>query len=79
MRAGLIEVVSQAARITSATDRRLEQVFGNIPKFRAASFKPAEDTGPSLEVRAEVSEWLATVTGEAQSLDLSLPVGSRGN
>lgn len=70
MRAGLIEVVSQAARITSATDRRLEQVFGNLPKFRAASFKPAEDTGPSLEVRAEVSEWLATVTGEAHSLDL---------
>ena len=70
MRAGLIEVVSQAARITSATDRRLEQVFGNIPKFRAASFKPAEDTGPSLEVRAEVSEWLATISGESHSLDL---------
>lgn len=70
MRAGLIEVVSQAARITSATDRRLEQVFGNIPKFRAASFKPAEDTGPSLEVRAEVSEWLATVTGDTHSVDL---------
>lgn len=70
MRAGLIEVVSQAARITSATDRRLEQVFGNLPKFRAASFRPAEDTGPSLEVRGEVSEWLATVTGESHSLDV---------
>ncbi len=70
MRAGLIEVVSQAARISSATDRRLEQVFGNIPKFRAASFRPAEDTGPSLDVRSEVSEWLATVTGETLSLDL---------
>jgi hypothetical protein len=70
MRAGLIEVVSQAARITSATDHRLEQVFGNIPKFRAASFRMAIDSGPSLDVRAEVSEWLATVTGEQLSLDL---------
>ncbi len=70
MRAGLIEVVSQAARITSATDARLEQVFGNLPKFRAASFRPAEDTGPSLEVRGEVSESLTQLTGEAHSLDV---------
>jgi hypothetical protein len=70
MRAGLVEVHSQAARITSATDKRLEQVFGNLPKFRAASFRPAEDTGPSLEVRAEVSEWLSVVTGDPLSLDL---------
>lgn len=70
MRAGLIEVVSQAARISSSSDRRLEQVFGNLPKFRAASFKPTEDTGPSLEIRSEVSEWLASVTGESTSLDL---------
>lgn len=70
MRAGLIEVVSQAARITAATDHRLEQVFGNIPKFRAASFKPAQDTGPSIDVRGRVSEWLKTVTGEAHSLDV---------
>ena len=70
MRAGVIEVVSQAARITSATDRRLEQVFGNIPKFRAASFRPADDAGPSLDVRAQVSEWLATITGDPLSLDV---------
>jgi len=70
MRAGLIQVVSQAARITSATDRRLEQIFGNLPKFRAASFQPAQETGPALEVRAEVSEWLATVLGEPLGLDL---------
>ena len=55
MRAGLLEVVSQAARITSHTDHRLEQVFANLPKFRAASFRPAEDTGPDVEVRGEVS------------------------
>lgn len=70
MRAGLIQVISQAAKITSATDRRLEQVFGNLPKFRAASFQPAQDTGPSLQVRGEVSEWLATITGEPLGLDL---------
>lgn len=70
MRAGLIEVVSQAARITSANDQRLEQVFGTIPKFKAASFRPAEESGPSIEVRGEVSEWLSTQTGESHSLDL---------
>lgn len=70
MRAGMLEVVSQAARITSASDARLEQIFGNLPKFRAASFKPATDIGPSLEVRAAVSEWLSTITGEPLSLDL---------
>jgi hypothetical protein len=69
MRAGRIEVVSQAARITSATDRRLEQVFGNIPKFRASSFRPAEEGPITIEVRAEVSEWLAKITGEPFSLD----------
>lgn len=70
MRAGLIEVVSQAARITSANDQRLEQVFGTIPKFKAASFRPAEDTGPSIEIRGEVSEWLSSQTGDSYSLDL---------
>jgi len=70
LRAGLIEVVSQAARISSATDRRIEQVFGNIPKFRSASFGPAKDVGPPVEVRAEVSEWLHTITGNPVGLDL---------
>ncbi|WP_419930860.1 BREX system P-loop protein BrxC [Candidatus Poriferisodalis sp.] len=70
MRAGLIEVVSQAARITSFTDQRLGQVFGSITKFRAASFKPAEESGPSTEVRGAVSEWLGGITGEVLSLDL---------
>ena len=70
MRGGMLEVVSQAARITSPTDRRLEQVFGNLPKFRSASFRPAQNTGPSIEIRGEVSEWLATLTGEPLSIDL---------
>lgn len=70
VRGGLLQVVSQAAKIASATDQRLEQIFGNLPKFRAASFQPAEDSGPSLAVRGEVSEWLATITGEHLGLDV---------
>ena len=71
MRAGLLEVVSQANKITSATDRRLEKVFGHLPRFRAASFRPAKESGPSLDVRANVSEWLSAVIGESASLDIS--------
>ena len=72
MRAGLLEVVSQAARITSARDARLEQVFGNLPKFKAASFLPSSGDGDvPLETRAEVSEWIHQFTGTAVSLDLA--------
>lgn len=70
MRAGLIEVVSQASRITSASDRRLEQVFGNLPKFRAASFAPASEGSIDVIIRGEVSEWLGALTGESVSLDV---------
>lgn len=71
IRAELLEVISQASIIDSATDRRLEQVFGSFHKFRAATFRPAEGSGPSLEVRSEVSEWLSKITGEPLSLSLS--------
>ena len=70
MRAGLLEVVSQASRITSHTDQRLEPIFAKLPTFRAASFRPAEDTGPSVEVRGEVAEWLHGLTGESVGLDI---------
>ena len=69
MRAGLLEVVSQASRITSHTDHRLEPIFAKLPTFRAASFRPAEDTGPDVEVRGEVAEWLQELTGEPVGLD----------
>ena len=69
MRAGLLEVVSQASRITSHTDHRLEPIFAKLRTFRAASFRPAEDTGPSVEVRGEVAEWLHELTGESVGLD----------
>lgn len=70
MRAGLLEVVSQASRITSHTDHRLEPIFAKLPTFRAASFRPAEDTGPDVEVRGEVAEWLHELTGEPVGLDV---------
>lgn len=70
IRAGLIEVVSQASRITTYTDPRLEPMFAKLPTFRAASFRPAEDTGPSVEVRGEVAEWLHELTGETVGLDV---------
>jgi len=70
MRAGLLEVVSQASRITSHTDHRLEPIFAKLPTFRAASFRPAEDTGPGVEVRGEVAEWLHELTGEPVGLDV---------
>ena len=78
MRAGLLEVVSQASRITSYTDHRLEPIFAKLPTFRAASFRPAEDTGPGVEVRGEVAEWLQELTGESVGLDVeSLAQGGR--
>ncbi len=70
MRAGLLEVVSQASRITSHTDHRLEPMFSKLPTFRSASFRPAEDTGPGVEVRGEVAEWLHELTGEPVGLDI---------
>ena len=69
MRAGLLEVISQASRITSHTDHRLEPIFAKLPTFRAASFRPTEDTGPGLEVRGEVAAWLQELTGEPGGLD----------
>jgi hypothetical protein len=62
--------VSQASRITSHTDHRLEPIFAKLPTFRAASFRPAEDTGPDVEVRGEVAEWLHELTGEPVGLDI---------
>ncbi len=68
MRSGLLEVVSQASHITSSTDSRLGSIFGQLPKFRAATFKPADNSGTSLDMRGEVAEWLGSMTGELPSL-----------
>lgn len=70
MRAGLLEIVSQTLRITSHTDHRLEPIFAKLPTFRAASFRPAEDTGPDADVRGEVADWLQELTGERVGLDV---------
>lgn len=68
IRSGQLKVVSQAARITSSTDSRLESVFGQLPKFRAATFRPADDSDISLEMRGEIAEWLGAITGELPPL-----------
>lgn len=70
IRASLIEVVSQAQRITSASDPRLTEVFRTIPRFRSASFRPASDSGPSVDERATVAEWIQAITGTAPGLAL---------
>ena len=70
MRAGLLEVVSQTMRITSHTDLRLDPIFAKLPTFRAASFRPAEETGPDVDVRGEVADWLHELTGERVGLDV---------
>ncbi|MCY3948481.1 MAG: BREX system P-loop protein BrxC, partial [Acidimicrobiaceae bacterium] len=70
IRAGLLEVVSQASRITSYTDHRLEPIFAKLPTFRAASFRPAEESGPDLDVRGKVAEWLHELTGEPVGIDV---------
>ena len=70
IRASLIEVVSQAQRITSASDQRLTEVFRTLPRFRSASFRPASDTGPSVDERAAVAEWIGTLTGTPPGLAL---------
>lgn len=70
IRASLVEVVSQAQRITSASDQRLTEVFRTLPRFRSASFRPASDTGPSVDDRAAVAEWIGSLTGTTPGLAL---------
>jgi hypothetical protein len=66
IRAGLVEVVHQGARIVRADDARLDRVLGTIPAFRAASFAPQADE-VDLITRTRVAERLAELTGERPS------------
>ena len=70
MRAGLLEVFAQAVRITSAGDQRLAEVFGKANRFKAATFKLADATGPSLDERARVVEWLQEFMGTKVGVNL---------
>lgn len=63
IRSGALEVVSDAARIRSHTDARLEKVFSALPKFRSAVFVPPKE-GPNPEERARVARLLDEITGD---------------
>lgn len=75
IRAGLIEVVSQGARITKADDARLERILTNLPAFRSASFR-LQTGGVPLEARTQVAERLGDLTGALPSpaLDALAPL-----
>jgi hypothetical protein len=67
LRTGLLETVYQGQRITNPGDARLDQVFGAVPRFRAAAFRPPADTDVPLERRIELAEKLEQLTGERPS------------
>jgi hypothetical protein len=56
VRAGLVRVASGGSWLTSRTDARLEQVFGTVPKFRAAVFRTREEL--DVNVRTRVAKLL---------------------
>ena len=58
LRAGVVEVVHQGQRIANAADLRLDQVFGTLPRFRAAAFRPPAHTDVPLEMRVDLAEKL---------------------
>lgn len=58
LRAGLVEVIHQGQPIRNPADARLDQVFGALPRFRAAGFRPPADTDVSLDKRVDLAEKL---------------------
>src|SRR5207245_2145809 len=62
VRAGLLEATYQGAKIGTASDHRLDRVFGKLTDFRATSFAPPS-AGPSVETRVEVASSLEKLTG----------------
>ena len=58
LRTGLVETVHQGQRIANAGDQRLDQVFGTLPRFRAAAFRPPTHTDVPLELRADLAKKL---------------------
>lgn len=58
VRAGLTEVIHQGQAIRNPADARLDQVFQNLPRFRAAGFRPPADTDVPLEKRVALAEKL---------------------
>ena len=58
LRAGMVETIHQGQRIANAGDQRLDQVFGTLPRFRAAAFRPPTDTDVPLELRVDLAKKL---------------------
>ena len=68
VRSGLLEVTYQGAKIGTASDHRLDRVFGKLTDFRAASFSPPS-AGPSVETRVQVAASLDKMTGTKSPID----------
>jgi hypothetical protein len=66
LRAGVVEVIYQGARITNPRDSRLEKVFGTLPGFRAATFAPQREVDPNMKAR--VAERIQQLTGERPTI-----------
>jgi hypothetical protein len=74
VRAGLVRVAQGGSWLTSRTDARLEQVFGAVPKFRAAVFRTREDI--DVNVRTRVAKLLHNDLVGEKTAGCSLPRGS---
>lgn len=68
VRAGLLEITYQGAKIANPADHRLDRVFSRINEFRGSSFAPPA-AGPSVEMRAEVAGNLGKLTGTKPPID----------
>ena len=68
IRAGLVEVRHQDARITNARDRRLDKVFSTLPAFRSATFAPQREL--DITIRARVAKRIGELTGDEPPLAL---------
>lgn len=58
LRAGMVEAIHQGQIITNAGDQRLDQVFGTLPRFRAAAFRPPTHADVPIEVRVDLAQKL---------------------
>ena len=67
MRAGLLEVIHQSSRIASASDQRLDKVFGTLPAFRSSVFRPPAP-GPERTTRADLAKKVGRLTGSNPSI-----------
>jgi hypothetical protein len=66
LRAGVVEVIHQGARIANPRDPRLEKVFNNLPAFRSATFAPQREVDPDM--RARVGKRIQDLTGERPAI-----------